>query len=129
MHGIFNMLLSVLLCLTSLRTLRMIFEDLQTACSDLAGYCQLPPRPPYGRYTRLLELGDYKAGRTFWLTHHTSFNNLKLKFPVLGPADTTSASTKRIKKLLHLPRFEDTDFSLQTIGRTYLLPCLLPILC
>ena len=107
----------------------MVFDDLQTACSDVAAYCKLPPRPPYGRYTRLLEVGRHEKGRSFWLTRHTTFDSLKDEFPVLGPGGTVSPATMRLKKLLHLPKVENTEFGLPTVGRMYLPRWLLPILC
>ena len=106
----------------------MIFDDLQIACSDVAAYCKLPPRPPYGRYTGLSEVGGHEDGRIFWLTHHTAFDSLKDEFPVLGFRGSVSQSTMRLKKLLHLPKVENTEFDLPTMGRTYLPRWLFPIL-
>ena len=106
----------------------MIFDDLQTACSDLAGYCKLPPRPPYGRYTSLLEMGGREKGRSYWLTHYTAIDSLRDESPVLGPEGTISPSTMRLKKLLHLPKVESSEFELATMGRMYLLRWALPIL-
>ena len=109
------------LWLTSDRTLRLIFDDLQAACSDLATYCKLPSSPPYGRYIRWLESHVYAAGSTFWLTPQTVFDNLAPKLSVLGPEDPPSISTMKTKKLLHLPKFADTEFSLAIMGRMYFL--------
>ena len=96
-----------------------MFHDLQTACSDLGAYFKLPPRPPYGRYARWLESYEYEAGRTFWLARHMTVDKLVQKFPVLGPGGTSTAATMKTKKLLHLPKVEDTDISLPIMGRTY----------
>ena len=100
------------------RTLRLIFDDLQIACSDLLAYSKLPPRPPYGKYAIWLASCVYEVGLTFWLTRHTTFDNLVHKFPVLGPGGTPSASTMKTKKLLHLPKVENPRFNLPTMGRT-----------
>ena len=105
----------------------MLFDDLQTACSDVTAYYKLPPRPAYGRYTRLL--GGHEEGRSFWLSYHVAFDSLKDGFPVLGPGGNVSPSTMRLKKLLYLPKVEYTEFGLPTVGRTYLTRWLLPILC
>ena len=84
-------------CLTSDRTLRLLFDELQTACWALEDYLKLPPRPPYARYTGSLEVGGLETGRTFWLSHHTAFESLRNEFPVLGPRDTVSQTTMRRK--------------------------------
>lgn len=97
-------------------TLRLLFDDLQTACSDLEAYCDLPPRPPFGRYVRWLESRVYEAGSTFWLAGQMAFDNLVHKFPVLGPKDLSSTSTMKTKKLLHLPKVKDAGFSLSCMG-------------
>lgn len=115
-----------ILWLTSDRTLRLIFDDLQAACSDLGTYCKFPSSPPYGRYVRWLESRVDEAGSTFWLTHHTVFDNLAPKFPVLGPGGLPSISTMNTKKFLHLPKVADTEFSLPIMGRTYFLELSLP---
>ncbi|CAD6593617.1 MAG: hypothetical protein ASARMPREDX12_007357 [Alectoria sarmentosa] len=99
-------------------TLRLIFDDLQSACSDLGAYAKLPPRPPYGRYARWLDSSVDEAGFWFWLTRHTCFDNLVHKFPVLGPGGIPSTSTMKTKKLLHLPKIKDTEFSLPIMGHT-----------
>ena len=106
----------------------MIFDDLQTAYSDIVAYCKLPPRPPYGRYTRFLEKGGHEDGRKFWLSHQKPFGSLNYEFPVLEPGSTVSPSTMRIKRLLHLPIIKNTEFGLPTMGRTYLPRRRLPIL-
>ena len=98
----------------------MIFDDLQTACFDIVAYCKLPPRPPYGRYTRLLEMGGLEDGRQFWLSHQKTFGSLRDEFPVLGPEGSVSPSMMGLKRLLYLPKVENTEFGLPTIGRTYL---------
>lgn len=98
----------------------MIFGDLQTACSDLATYCKLPPRPPYGRYTPLPQVDGYANEQHFWLKNHSAFDILKDEFPVLGQGGIVSLSTMRLKKLLHLPKVESAEFDLATIGRTSL---------
>ena len=100
------------------RTLRLFLDDLQTACSDLGAYCKSSPRPPFGRYARWLETRPSEAGLTFWLNQHTAFDNLVLRFPVLGLGGTSSASTMKIKKLLHLPKVDNIEFCLPTMGRT-----------
>lgn len=105
----------------------MIFDDLQTACSDLEAYIKVPPRPPYGRYVRWLESYAYEAGFTYWLARHTVFDNLVHKFPVLGSVEVIPTCTVQTKKLLHLPKGEDTEFSLPIMGRTYFPESLLPI--
>ena len=74
-------------------------------------------------------MGGHENGRSFWLTHHTAFDSLKDEFPVLGPGGTVSPSTMRLKKLLHLPKVENTEFGLPTMGRTYLSRWLLLKLC
>ena len=114
--------------LTLIRTLRFMFDDLQIACSDLSAYCKLLPRPPYGKYARWLDTCDYEAGLTFWLTRHTTFDHLVLRFPVLGLGDTPSASTMNAKKLLHLPKMRDKEFSLPIMGRTCFSQSITPIL-
>ena len=98
----------------------MLFDDLQTACSDVAAYCELPPRPAYGAYTTTLELDGNPKGRTFWRTHHMTFDRIKYEFPVLGPEGAVSPCKMRLKKLLRLPKVEKSKFSQQTMGRTYL---------
>ena len=107
------------LLLTSHRTLSLIFDDLQTACSDLEAYCKLPSRPPYGRYARWLETRAYEAGLTFWRTRHPVFDSMVYEFPVLGPRSATSVSTMKSKKLLHLPKVENTEFRVPAMGRMY----------
>lgn len=104
-----------------------MFHDLQTACSDLGAYSKLPPRPPYGKYAKWLQSCEHEAGFTFWLARHMNLENLKHKFPVLGPGGTPSVSTMKIKKLLHLPKMEDTEFSLATVGRKCFSHWYLPI--
>ena len=97
--------------------MRLIFDDLQTACSDLDGYCKLAPRPAYGRYLKWCEQGYHEDKQTFWRTRHTAFDNLERKFPVLGPGDTPSVSTMRMETLLHLPKVEKAQFTLPILGR------------
>ena len=94
-----------------------MFDDLQIACSDLSAYSKLLPRPPYGRYARWTNTCDHEAGLTFWLARHTIFDNFVHRFPVLGPGGTPSLSLKNAKKLLHLPRMKNTEFSLLLMGR------------
>ncbi|KAL9073584.1 MAG: hypothetical protein Q9161_002824 [Pseudevernia consocians] len=65
--------------------------------TDLGAYFKLPPRPPYGKYARWLESYEYEAG-------------------LLGPGGTSTAATMKTKKLLHLPKVEDIDISLPTMG-------------
>ena len=96
-----------------------MFDDLQTACSDLAAYSKLPPRPPFGWYAKWLESYSYEAGFTFWLTRHTSFENIIYEFPILRPAGSFPTSSMNAKKLLHLPSVERKNFSLSSMGRTY----------
>ncbi|KAF6222607.1 hypothetical protein HO133_000654 [Letharia lupina] len=84
--------------------------------TDLLAYSKLPPRPPYGKYAIWLASCVYEVGLTFWLTRHTTFDNLVHKFPVLGPGGTPSASTMKTKKLLHLPKVENPRFNLPTMG-------------
>ena len=96
----------------------MLFDDLQTACSDVTAYYKLPPRPAYGRYTGLL--GGHEEGRNLWLSHHLPFDSLMDGFPVFGPGTTVSPSSRRLKKLLFLPKVGYTEFGLSTVGRTYL---------
>ena len=104
-----------------------MFHDLQIACSDLGAYSKLHPRPPYGKYAKWLESCEYEAGLTFWLARYMNFDNLKPKFPVLGLGGTPSVSTMKIKKLLHLPKMEDSEFSLPTMGRKWFSHCYLQI--
>ena len=107
------------LYLTLNRTLRLIFDDFQIACSDLKAYCNLAHRPPFGRYVRWLESRSLEAESTFWFTRHVSFNNLvdQFQIPVLAIGGTSSASTRKAKKLLHLPKNENAEFNLHAIGR------------
>ena len=109
------------LYLTLNRTLRLIFDDFQIACSDLRAYCNLNQRPPFGRYVRWLESRPLEAGSTFWLSRHVTFNNLvhKIQIPVLALEGTPSASTRKAKRLLHLPKKEDAEFNLHAMGRRY----------
>ena len=103
------------------RTLRLIFEDFQIACSDLKAYYNLAQRPPFGRYVRWLESRPLGAESTFWSTRHVSFDNLvhQYQIPVLALGEIPSASTRKVKKLLHLPKKEILDFNLHTMGRRY----------
>ena len=101
------------------RTLRLIFEDFQIACSDLKAYYNYAQRPPFGRYVRWLESRPLEAESTFWSTRHVSFNDLvhQIQIPVLALGGTSSTSTRKAKKLLHLPIKENLDFNLHTMGR------------
>ena len=109
------------LYLTLNRTLRLIFDEFQIACSDLKAYCNLDQRPAFGRYVRWLESRPLEAESTFWFTRHVSFNKLvyQMQIPVLAPGGTPSASTRKVKKLLHLPRKENAEFNLHAMGRRY----------
>ena len=98
--------------------LRLIFDDLQTACSDLEAYCKIQIRPSYGLHTSWLRSLDYEAGQTFWHFRHQLFESLVQEFPVLAPPGTPSLSTRRTKKLLHLPNRENLESTLSTMGRT-----------
>ena len=108
--------------LTLNRTLRLIFDDFQTACSDLRAYDNLVQRPPFGRYVRWLEIQTAEAGYKYWFTRHVTFKNLvhNIQIPVLALGGTPSASTRRAKKLLHLPKNENVDFKLHAMGRRLL---------
>ena len=103
------------------RTLRLIFEDFQIACSDLKAYINLPQRPSFGGYVRWLESRSLEAETTFWLTRHVRFNKLvhQIQIPVLALEGTPSATTRKAKELLHLPIKENLDFNLHTMGRRY----------
>ena len=107
------------LYLTLNRTLRLIFDDFQIACSDLEAYRKLVQRPSFGEYVRWLESRPPEVGSTFWVPRHVSFNNLEhqMQIPVLALGGTHSASTRKTKKLLHLPIKENADFKLHAMGR------------
>ena len=97
-----------------------MFDELQTAFSDPQAYQRLPPRTPYSLYAKVLSFQCAKL--PLWLTqNYTAFDKLEHKFPVLTQAMMPSISTMRDKELLILPRVGGTtEFSLATMGRTYL---------
>ena len=96
-----------------------MFDELREALSGLQAYWQLPTRASYGHFAELLEShASTQIAQVFWLTFHAPFDNLVHNFPLLGPGTTLSVSTKRFKKLMYLPKVENPEFPLQTMGCT-----------
>ena len=103
-----------LLTLTTCRTSRSIFDDLQQACSNLRSFSNMNLRMQYSEYVAWTQSCNLASALHFWRSRYSFFKQVDLNF---GPPKFSTMSDAQASCTLHFPMQEARpNISLSVIG-------------